>query len=248
MSTGRVLEGAYKGKKIYSYWSSDVYLETGLFTTMLFNTDTVKSCELIMEYEPECTGNILKRAMLGRWLFGSTGALLFMGIKNEDRGFIMDVEFSDGKRSIIQFPRDIYLKLYYEFEKIKERKTLNEVEVVSPAGELENKKSDIVESEANKQDVEQTNVKQTSKEKSFCERHFILMNILLSFILAALLVDMSRLPVIVRIIVLNALSFFCFYKDFNKRYKLKYKWIYWLVWSVWGMWLCFISMVIWRAT
>lgn len=119
MAHGKVIEGEYKSSYI-QVSGGKLKIISGFFSSVSLTSETIKAYNIIMEDNSKKMGSVIGRGAVGFLLLGPLGALAG-GVTAKTKGYTIEVEFMDGKSSIIQIPNDLYIKLFPELKKVDER-------------------------------------------------------------------------------------------------------------------------------
>lgn len=106
MDVGEVVAGDYKGCVLgQNIFKKEVYIVTKFSfrkkdRQLILNSDTVKKYELKSESGPSAEGSFIKESV-----WGTASAINSANAKNK---VLLDIEFKDGKKSLIQCSKKMY--------------------------------------------------------------------------------------------------------------------------------------------
>jgi hypothetical protein len=103
----KVIAGDYQGKRIDKIFNT-VQLTTGIVKSMMLNSETVESYEVVTDEQRKSAVSGVKRGLVGGFLLGPVG-MLAGGLSAKSKGiYTLNVKFKDGKKSMIEVDDKIY--------------------------------------------------------------------------------------------------------------------------------------------
>lgn len=109
MAQNKVLSGDYKGKNIMLI-KNEVSLFTSFTKSFPLNKSTVISYEVITEEHTKSAVSGVARGLVGSAILGPVGLLAGLSAKNKGT-HLLAVEFTDGKKSLIEINEKLYKEL-----------------------------------------------------------------------------------------------------------------------------------------
>jgi hypothetical protein len=106
MAQNKVIAGEYEGKNIFM-GRNEVLLYTSFTKSFPLNKDTVASYELITEEHRKSAVSGVTRGLVGGALLGPVGLLAGLSAKNKGT-HVIAIEFTDGKKSLIEINEKLY--------------------------------------------------------------------------------------------------------------------------------------------
>ena len=109
MAKNKVLAGEYINCSVMSAFGQ-VSIQTGFTKSIQLDKSTVSNYELITEEHRKSAVSGVSRGLVGGLLLGPVGLLAGLSAKNKGT-HTLAIEFSDGKRSLLEVDEKIYKAL-----------------------------------------------------------------------------------------------------------------------------------------
>lgn len=104
----KVIAGDYEGKKVDGGGLSLAFIMDGMLKTINLDSKNVKTYELITDEHRKSAKSGVARGIVGGALLGPVG-MLAGGISAKNKGiYQVAIEFTDGKRSLLEVDDKIY--------------------------------------------------------------------------------------------------------------------------------------------
>lgn len=106
----KVVAGEYKGKDVLTTLGT-VQIVTGLFKTIILDKKMVENYEVLSGEHHKSMASGAVRGLIGGFLLGPAG-LLAGGLSAKKKGvFLVAIEFTDGKKSLLEINEKVYKNL-----------------------------------------------------------------------------------------------------------------------------------------
>lgn len=106
MAQNKVIAGEYEGKNILR-GRNEVLLYTSFTKSFPLNKKTVSSYELLTEEHRKSAVSGVSRGLVGGVILGPVGLLAGLSAKNKGT-HVLAIEFTDGKKSLIEIDEKLY--------------------------------------------------------------------------------------------------------------------------------------------
>lgn len=106
MAKNKVIAGEYSGSNV-GKTLGQIYIGAGFANNIYLDQTTIKNYELITEEHRKSAVSGISRGLVGGVLLGPVGLLAGLSAKNKGTHTIA-IEFSNGKRSLIEIDEKIY--------------------------------------------------------------------------------------------------------------------------------------------
>lgn len=119
-----VIEGDYEGNYIITDTSFFGNLKGFEIHRVLFckniplNEETIENWEIVSKNENKSLGNLVKRGLIGGFLFGGLG-LVAAAVTAKSEGVYVIINFKNGKRSLVQLSDETFSKFRFKLGKLE---------------------------------------------------------------------------------------------------------------------------------
>lgn len=108
MAKNTIIAGDYKGNVCISLSNGKIGMATGLFKSMEFNKETVKSYEVVTEETAKSVSSGIARGIVGGILLGPAGMIGGALLAKNKGMHQVAIEFSDGKKSLVELDDKLF--------------------------------------------------------------------------------------------------------------------------------------------
>jgi len=116
VAKGKVIDGDYKGSYLMYNKKIGIVITAGFLKSVKINEDTIKSYELYDSSKSTSAVSAIGRGAVGSLFLGPIGLLAAVSAKKKGT-YVVFIQFTDGKKSLIEFDDEMYR--YFKFLPLK---------------------------------------------------------------------------------------------------------------------------------